>query len=67
MSDLIWCSPEEWQVTETALSGTWSFISRCLLDAAVIWSIGVELVFNSVAGFSGGVSCPPEVRVFTVL
>ncbi len=40
MSDLIWCSPEEWQVTETALSGTWSFISRCLLDAAVIWSIG---------------------------
>ncbi len=54
-------------MTETALSGTWSFISRCLLDAAVIWSIGVELVFNSVAGFSGGVSCPSEVRVFTVL
>ncbi len=24
-------------------------------------------MFNSVAGFSGGVSCPSEVRVFTVL
>ncbi len=29
--------------------------------------LGVELVFNAVAGFSGGVSCPSEVRVFTVL
>ncbi len=29
--------------------------------------LGVELVFNSVARFSGGVSCPSEVRVFTVL
>ncbi len=68
MSDLIWCSPEEWQVTETALSGTWGVSS-----AGVCWTLlwfgvlGVELVFNSVAGFSGGVSCPSEVRVFTVL
>ncbi len=68
MSDLIWCSPEEWQVTETALSGTWGVSS-----AGVCWMLlwfgvlGVELVFNSVSGFSGGVSCPSEVRVFTVL
>ncbi len=40
MSDLIWCSPEGWQVTETALSGTWSFNQHVLLDAAVIGSIG---------------------------
>ncbi len=68
MSDLIWCSPEEWQVTETALSGTWGVSS-----ASVCWTLlwfgvlGVELVFNSVAGFSGGVSCPSEVRLFAVL
>ncbi len=42
-------------------------------SAGVCWTLlwfgvlGVELVFNSVAGFSGGVSCPSEVRVFTVL
>ncbi len=64
----IWCSSEEWQVTKTALSGTWGVSS-----AGVCWTLlwfgvlGVELVFNSVAGFSGGVSCPSEVRVFTVL
>ncbi len=33
------------------------FVRRCFLDAAVI---------NSVAGFSGGISCPSEVRVITV-
>ncbi len=68
MSELIWCSSEEWQVTKTALSGTWGVSS-----AGVCWTLlwfgvlGVELVFNSVVGFSGGVSCPSEVRVFTVL
>ncbi len=40
---------------------------QVLLDAAWFGVLGVELVFNSVAGFSGGVSCPSEVRVFTVL
>ncbi len=56
MSELIWCSSEEWQVTETALSGTWGFSS-----AGVCWTLlwfgvlGIELVFNSVAGFSGGI------------
>ncbi len=39
------------------------FVERCC-DLGVL---GVELVFNSVAGFSGGVSCPSEVRVFAVL
>ncbi len=29
--------------------------------------LGAELVFNSVAGFSGGASCPSEVNVFIVL
>ncbi len=43
------------------------FVSRCLLDAAVIRALGVELVSNSVAGFLGGVSCPSEVSVITVL
>ncbi len=33
-SELIWCSSEEWQVTKTALSGTWEvssavFVGRC--------------------------------------
>ncbi len=54
MSELIWCSSEEWQTTETF---------RNLRSGA----LGVQLVFNSVAWFSGGVSCPSEVRVFTVL
>ncbi len=29
--------------------------------------LGAELVFNLVAGFSGGASCPSEVKVFIVL
>ncbi len=68
MSELIWCSSEEWQVTKTALSGTWG-VSSAGFCWTLLWFgvLGVELVFNSVAGFSGGVSCPSEVRVFTVL
>ncbi len=68
ISELIWCSSEEWQTTKTALSGTWVFSSAGVCWT-LLWSgvLGVELVFNSVAGFSGGVSCPSEVRVFTVL
>ncbi len=64
----IWCSSEEWQMTKTALSGTW-WVSSAGVCWMLLWSgvLGVELVFNSVAGFSGEVSCPSEVRVFTVL
>ncbi len=67
MSGLMWCSLEEWQTTNTALSGTEGFISRCLLDAADLEYWVFELVSNSVAEISDGVSCLSEVRVVTVL
>ncbi len=68
MSGLIWWSSEEWQTTKTALSGTWGVLSASVCWM-LLWSgaLGVELALNSVAGFSGGVSGPSEVRVFTVL
>ncbi len=64
----MWCSSEEWQTTKTALSGTWG-VSSAGVCWTLLWfgALGVELVSNSVAGFSGGVSCPSEVSVITVL
>ncbi len=68
MSGVICCSSEEWQSTKTAFSVTW-VVSSAGVCWTLLWSgaLGVELVFNSVAGFSGRVSYPSEVRVFIVL
>ncbi len=68
MSGLTWRSSEEWQMTKTALSGTWGFstagVCWMLLEFGVL---GAELVFNLVAGFSGGASCPSEVKCLLYL